>query len=90
MKYWRWLCERGQASHTLEACEEEFSSPPTNLVGAQDRLIQAATVRAAIQPKPCGYWGDPTKECTCIPATITRYQKRISGPLLDRVDTLRA
>ena len=35
---------------------------------------------------PCGYYGDPIKECTCTPAMVTRYQKRISGPLLDRID----
>ncbi len=41
---------------------------------------------AAMNPCPCGYYGDPVKECTCTPAMVTRYQKRISGPLLDRID----
>ena len=40
----------------------------------------------SMNPCPCGYYGDPVKECTCSAAMVTRYQKRISGPLLDRID----
>jgi len=40
----------------------------------------------ALNPCPCGWFGDPVKECTCSLAMVTRYQKRISGPLLDRID----
>ncbi len=36
--------------------------------------------------QPCGFYSDSTKECTCSNQVITRYQKRISGPLLDRID----
>ena len=40
-----------------------------------------------VYPCPCGYYGDSLKPCTCAPAMVTKYQKRISGPLLDRIDT---
>jgi magnesium chelatase family protein len=41
---------------------------------------------AAMNPCPCGYHGDAKRACTCAEATVTRYQRRISGPLLDRFD----
>ena len=41
---------------------------------------------AAMNPCPCGYYNDPTRECRCTQAQILKYQSRVSGPLLDRID----
>lgn len=41
---------------------------------------------ATMNPCPCGYFGDTTKECSCSNTQILAYQKRLSGPLLDRID----
>ncbi|MGI9309488.1 MAG: YifB family Mg chelatase-like AAA ATPase [Gammaproteobacteria bacterium] len=41
---------------------------------------------AAMNPCPCGYLGDPDRECRCTPAQIASYQARISGPFRDRID----
>jgi magnesium chelatase family protein len=40
----------------------------------------------AMNPCPCGYWGDGSERCLCDPDVVLRYQGRISGPLLDRID----
>lgn len=43
---------------------------------------------ATMNPCPCGYFGDNTKECSCTSNQILTYQKRLSGPLLDRIDLM--
>jgi len=41
---------------------------------------------ATMNPCPCGYYGDPSHECTCTSTQIHNYQKKLSGPMLDRID----
>ena len=41
---------------------------------------------AAMNPCPCGFFGDTFRQCVCPPGLVARYQQRISGPFLDRVD----
>lgn len=41
---------------------------------------------AAHNPCPCGYYNDPQKECSCTPTQVSRYTRKISGPILDRID----
>ena len=42
--------------------------------------------KMATNPCPCGHYGDPAHECSCFPSMVPRSHKRISGPLLDRID----
>lgn len=46
----------------------------------------ACMLVAAMNPCPCGYYGDAEHECTCRPDQLARYRSRLSGPLLDRID----
>ncbi len=41
---------------------------------------------AAMNPCPCGYFNDKSRECMCTPPMIQRYVSKVSGPLLDRID----
>ena len=78
----------------LEVMRQPLEDRLVTISRAQGTLTFPANFQliAAMNPCPCGWYGDSSHECTCTPAVVTRYQKRISGPLLDtlRVDTLRA
>jgi magnesium chelatase family protein len=72
----------------LEVLRQPLEDKVVTISRAQGSLTFPANFMlvGAMNPCPCGYAGDPLRECTCSPAAITRYQKRISGPLLDRID----
>ncbi|MEO8288708.1 MAG: YifB family Mg chelatase-like AAA ATPase [Chloroflexota bacterium] len=75
----------GQALETLRQPLEDRIVTITRAAGTLSFPANFVLV-AAMNPCPCGYYGDPVKECTCSNSTISRYQKKISGPLLDRID----
>ncbi|MDO8664947.1 MAG: YifB family Mg chelatase-like AAA ATPase [Candidatus Liptonbacteria bacterium] len=72
----------------LEALRQPMESGTVHVARAKNSLIFPAkfTLIAAMNPCPCGYYGDPEKECRCSAYEVIRYQKKISGPLLDRID----
>ena len=72
----------------LEALREPLESGTITLARATDRLTLPAEFQlvAAMNPCPCGYLGDPSNRCQCGPRRVRRYQQRLSGPLLDRID----
>jgi magnesium chelatase family protein len=75
-------------SRVLEVMRQPMEDKVVTISRAQGSLTFSAAFQliAAMNPCPCGYWRDSQKPCTCAPSTVTKYQKRISGPLLDRID----
>jgi magnesium chelatase family protein len=72
----------------LEVLRQPVEDKLVTISRAQGSLTFPANFMlvCAMNPCPCGYYGDPVKACTCSSGVITKYQKRISGPLLDRID----
>jgi magnesium chelatase family protein len=75
-------------SRVLEVMRQPIEDKVVTISRAQGSSTFPANFMlvAAMNPCPCGYFGDSQKPCTCSPSTVTKYQKRISGPLLDRID----
>ncbi len=72
----------------LEVMRQPIEDKVVTISRAQGSLTFPANFQlvAAMNPCPCGYFGDSVKPCTCSNMLVTKYQKRISGPLLDRID----
>ena len=75
-------------THTLEVLRQPIEDKVVTISRAKVALSFPANFMlvAAMNPCPCGYFGDPVRECTCSAANVRRYQQRLSGPLLDRID----
>jgi magnesium chelatase family protein len=74
--------------HVLESLRQPLEDKSITITRASGRAIYPADfmLLATMNPCPCGYYGDTQKECTCSMTQILAYQKRLSGPLLDRID----
>ncbi len=72
----------------LESLRQPLESGAVHIARARQSIKFPAnfTLVAAMNPCPCGYYGDDEKECRCSAYDVIRYQKKISGPMLDRID----
>jgi magnesium chelatase family protein len=74
--------------HVLEMLRQPLEDKTVTISRAKQAVTFPASFMlcAALNPCPCGYLGDPDRPCTCPPQLVQRYQRRLSGPLLDRID----
>jgi magnesium chelatase family protein len=74
--------------HVLESLRQPIEDNIVSISRAKGKTTFPAQcmLLAAQNPCPCGYLGDKTHECSCAPSQILRYKKKVSGPLLDRID----
>jgi len=72
----------------LESLRAPMESGAVHVARARGTLVFPAkfSLVAAMNPCPCGYYGDPEKDCRCGAYEVIKYQNKISGPLLDRID----
>jgi magnesium chelatase family protein len=75
---------------TLEALRQPIEEKEITIARTNGRTTYPADFMliATMNPCPCGYYGDPTRECVCSNNQIESYRHRISGPLLDRIDLI--
>jgi len=80
------LPEFGHA--VLEVLRQPLEDKRVTISRAQGSVTFPANFMlvGAMNPCPCGYYGDPFRPCTCPPSLVSRYRRRISGPFIDRVD----
>lgn len=75
---------------SLESLRQPLEDRKVHVARAAHKVTYPANFMliATQNPCPCGFSGDPTRECTCSAHQILQYQKRVSGPLLDRIDMI--
>ena len=74
--------------NVLEVLRQPMENGTVTISRASSTITYPANfiLVGAMNPCPCGFFGDPKRECTCSYREIQRYRKRISGPLMDRID----
>lgn len=74
--------------HVLEVMRQPIEDRVITVARAKYTVNYPASFMlvASMNPCPCGYYGHPTKQCTCTPGQVSKYMNKISGPLLDRID----
>lgn len=73
---------------TLEALRQPLEDRKVSItrIAGSVEFPASFMLIAAANPCPCGYLGDPKRECKCTPRMVMNYQSRLSGPLMDRID----
>lgn len=74
--------------NVLEVLRQPLEDGFVTIARASSSLCYPARfmLAAAMNPCPCGWWGDGVRPCTCSPVAVEQYRSRVSGPLLDRID----